>query len=248
MTGGLTSERMWGCTVFVDHVSGYIYVHLMKELSLSETLAAKSAFEKVMARAGRSVKHYHADNGRFANNGFIDAVNAKDQSISYCGVGAHHQNGIVENRNKVLTLGARTLLMHGIRMWPEMVDTMFWPFAMKAVAERLNGLQLDLSGNTPESVLHGVVVEDLPVKSYHTLFCPVYVLDARLQTAGGPGPPKWEPRSRIGVYLGHSPFHAGSVALVWNPTTGYVSPQYHVVFDDDFTMVPYMAAGTVPPN
>ena len=95
-------------------------------------------------------------------------------------------------------------------------------------------------------MLHGVAVEDLPVKSYHTLFCPVYVLDARLQTAGGPGPPKWEPRSRIGVYLGHSPFHAGSVALVWNPTTGHVSPQYHVVFDDDFTTVPYMASGTIP--
>ena len=46
----------------------------------------------------------------------------------------------------------------------------------------------------------------------------------------------------------HSPFHAGNVALVWNPTTGRVSPQYHVVFDDDFTTVPYMEAGTLPPN
>ena len=89
----------------------------MKDLSLAETLQAKAAFEKVMARAGRTVKHYRADNGRFADNGFVDAVNARDQSISYCGVGAHHQNGVVENRNKILTLGARTLLMHGIRMW-----------------------------------------------------------------------------------------------------------------------------------
>ena len=69
-----------------------------------------------------------------------------------------------------------------------------------------------------------------------------------MQSAGGAGPPKWEPRSRIGVYLGHSPFHAGSVALVFNPTTGRVSPQYHVVFDDDFTTVPYMERGELPPN
>ena len=74
------------------------------------------------------------------------------------------------------------------------------------------------------------------------------MLDAPLQSAGGTVPPKWEPRSCIGVYLGHLPFHAGSVALVWNSTTGRVSPQYHVVFDDDFSTVPYMEAGTLPLN
>ena len=54
--------------------------------------------------------------------------------------------------------------------------------------------------------------------------------------------------STIGVYLGHTPFPIGNMALVWNPTTGRVSPQYQVVFDNDFTTVPYMEAGTLPPN
>ena len=94
---------------------------------------------------------------------------------------------------------------------------MFWPFAFKAMAERLNTLCPNLDGSTPESKLYNVKDSDIPVKSFHTLFCPVYVLDSRLHSAAGPGPPKWEPRSRIGVYLGHSPFHAGSVALVFNP-------------------------------
>ena len=107
-----------------------------------------------------------------------------------------------------------------------------------------NSLHLVFKGRTPNSILQGIELEDIPVKSYHTLFCPIYALDARLQDAGGAGPPKWEPRSKIGVYLGHSPLHAGIVALVWNPTTGRVSPQYHVVFDDDFSTVPYMEAGT----
>ena len=44
------------------------------------------------------------------------------------------------------------------------------------------------------------------------------------------------------------PKPVGSVALVFNPTTGHVSPQYHVVFDDDFSTVSYMEEGTVPPN
>jgi hypothetical protein len=100
----------------------------------------------------------------------------------------------------------------------------------------------------PLSILHNVPIEHIPVKTFHTLFCPVYVLDSRSQSAGGPGPPKWEPRSRIGVYLGHSPFHASSMALVFNPKTGQVMPQYHVVFDDIFSTVPYMDAGTVPPH
>ena len=58
----------------------------------------------------------------------------------------------------------------------------------------------------------------------------------------------WEPRSRIGVYCGHSPLHAGNVALIFNPRTGRVSPQFHCVFDDDFMTVPYMEKGEVPPN
>ena len=220
----------------------------MKNLTLEETIKAKRAWEKILHDAGHSAKHYQADNGRFADQGFQDDCTAHDQTISYCGVGAHHQNGIVENKNKILTQGARTMLLHGMRMWPAMITTMFWPFALKAMAERLNRLHVHPDGSTPESKLYGICGESIPVGSYHTLFCPVYVLDARAQNEGAMGPPKWEPRSRIGVYLGHSPFHAGSVALVLNPTTGLVSPQFHVVFDDNFTTVPFMIKGKVPNN
>ena len=235
MSGFLTKERYYGATTIVDHVSDYVYVHLMKSLTLDETIKAKRSWEKILHNAGHTVKHYQADNGRFADKGFIDDCDAHDQTISYCGVGAHHQNGIVEAKNKLLTQGARTMLLHGIRMWPQLVTTMFWPFALKAMAERMNRLHIHADGSTPESRLYGLCGEAIPVGSYHTLFCPVYVLDAKSQ--GPIGPPKWEPRSRIGVYLGHSPFHAGSVALVLNPTTGHVSPQFYVVFDDNFSTV-----------
>ena len=110
----------------------------------------------MVAQAGRTVKHYHADNGRFDDNGFIDAVNGKDQKITFCGVGAHHQNRIIENINKILTIGGRTLLLHGRRMWPNIIDEIFCPFAIKAVAEWLDSLQVDITGQTPESILYGV--------------------------------------------------------------------------------------------
>jgi hypothetical protein len=80
------------------------------------------------------------------------------------------------------------------------------------------------------------------------MFCPYYALDSRLRNVGSIGPPKWEPRSNIRVYLGHSLFHAGGVALVYNLSTGHISPQYHIVFDNDFTTVPCMEAGIFSPH
>ena len=92
----------------------------------------------------------------------------------------------------------------------------------------------------------GVNVQD-DLRHYHPFGCPVFVLSSGLQSPGSQIP-KWDPRARVGIYLGHSPCHAGLVALVLNPKTLRVSPQYHVVFDDDFTTVPYMKNGEIPPN
>ena len=36
--------------------------------------------------------------------------------------------------------------------------------------------------------------------------------------------------------------------MVLNPTTLHVSSQYHIVFDDDFSTVPFLASEDVPPN
>jgi hypothetical protein len=63
MAGFLTSKQIWGCTMFVDHISNYIYVHLMKDFKTNEILLPKLAFEKLCAKANFSVKHYQADNG-----------------------------------------------------------------------------------------------------------------------------------------------------------------------------------------
>jgi hypothetical protein len=172
MAGFLTSKQIWGCTAFIDHVSNYIYVHLMKVFTTIKTLLAKYAFEKLCAKADCSVKHYQADNGQFSDNEFLAACKDLNQIIKFCGVGAHHQNGIVENGNKQLTQTARVLLLHGMRMWPQMVDQMFWPFAIKAAAERMNSLHIDTEGHIPESKFYGVNIEIIPVKIFHTMFCP----------------------------------------------------------------------------
>jgi hypothetical protein len=170
----------------------------MQNFTLEETLLVKRAYEKVLAQAGCRAKHYHANNGCFLDRGFHQDVDDKGQSISFCGVGAHHQNGIIKNRNKQLTLGANMLLMHGMRHWPQIVDTMFWPFALKAMVERLIYLHMDDNSNTPESIKFGVNLDSISVKNFHPLFCPIYVLDHRLQSAGGPGPQNGNPDLGLG--------------------------------------------------
>ena len=113
--------------------------------------------------------------------------------------------------------------------------------------ERINEFSFDLDGTKPSSRFFGVSEPQQNLKEYHPFGCLVFVLDLRLQ-GGQIGPHKWEPRSRVGIYLGHSPMHYGSVALVLNPQTGNVSPQYHTVFDDNFTTVQHMRDGTLPPT
>ena len=66
----------------------------------------------------------------------------------------------------------------------------------------------------------------------HVWGCPVYVLKAKLQN--DQKLPKWNRRSRIGQFLGFSKEHLTLVANVHNLRTGYISPQYHLVFDDLF--------------
>ena len=247
MAGFLTNLRIWGATVFVDHFSDYVYVALMRDLGLDETLLAKSAFERHAHEGGISIESYRADNGRFADAGFQKAIKDANQSITFCAVGAHHQNGIVERRIKELTLISRTLLLHAKRHWPDYITTMMWPFALKEAAYRLNRLSSRTDGRSCEATFFNIDKDLFDSSSLHVFGSPCFVLDSRLQS-GIAGPPKWEPRSRLGIYVGHSPSHAGSVALVLNPRTGHVSPQYHVVFDDLFTTVAYMKKSEVPPN
>ena len=125
---------------------------------------------------------------------------------------------------------------------------MFWTFALVSAADRMNNIHVDMHGQTPEMKFSNTIGSSTRLIHFHTFGCPVYIMDARLQSVGGGGPPKWDPRARLGIYLGHSPSHAGSVALVMNPKTGLMSPQFHLVFDEKFETVPHLRAGTVPEN
>lgn len=104
---------------------------------LSEMFLAKQAFKKISACCGHSIQCYHADNGCYTNKRFLVSINSNDHIITSCGIGDHHQNMLVEWWIQVVTKTARTLLLHAQRHWPECVDTMLRPFAVKAVLDWL---------------------------------------------------------------------------------------------------------------
>ena len=119
-----------------------------------------------------------------------------------------------------------------------MIKPILWPFALLADNKCHNELSLDESGDSSLEKF-GSIEAKIECKDFHTWGCPIYVLHSDNQS-GFTGTPKWEARAHVDVYLGHSPAHAGNVALVLNLKTGHVSPQYHVVFDDDFSTVSYL--------
>jgi hypothetical protein len=236
-----------GAMVFVDHYSDHIYAYLMKDLTLSETLMAKHTYERFLASLGVDSKAYHANNGCFADKGFRDDCISSNQTITFCGVDSHHQNGIAERKIKNITLGAWTLLLHAKRMFPEYISTILWPFAVKCYEDQMNHLVHCADGQTPFKNLASLDSAPIKVSDFHTFGCPCYVLGHRLQSGLGKIY-KWEPHSQMGIYVGRSPSHASNVGLILNPRTGHVSLQFHVVYDDDFMTVPYLCSADVPPH
>jgi hypothetical protein len=99
--------------------------------------------------------------------------------------------------------------------------------------EKLGKTKLpDQYDQSPISKLSGTEVE-ANLDDFHPFGSPVYVLEQALQSQQSHT--KWTDRSRVGIFLCHSPNHSSSVPLVLNTQTGNVSPQFHCIFDDDFS-------------
>jgi hypothetical protein len=188
-------------TVIVDHHSDHVDVFLMHNLSLEETLLAKHAYERFLSSIGVTAKAYPPDNGQFVDKGFKDDCTMSNQSITFCGVGGHHQNGIAECQIKELTLGAQTLLLHAKRMLPEYFSTILWPFALKCTEDRLNNLVHQADGRMPYQTISSLEGSKIKLSDFHTFGSPCYVFHARLQY-GLKAIPKWEPWAWMGIYVG----------------------------------------------
>ena len=112
MTGKLTTQRYKYATVFVDQASRLRFVYLQKDASADETIKGKLAFKQYAQNRGVTIRVYHADNGVFRANAWMEECHKNRQGMSFAGVNAHHQNGIAERRTKEIQKLARTMLIH----------------------------------------------------------------------------------------------------------------------------------------
>ena len=119
---------------------------------------------------------------------------------------------------------------------PDNIDATSWPFALNHACHIWNEVPKEGSFSPSQILRKSFSRYALQIiKSLRVWGCPVYILDYRM--ARGKNLPKWEPKSRRGVYLGSSPAHVSNVLLLLTLKTGHVTPQYHVVFDDCFSTV-----------
>ena len=153
------------------------------------------------------------------------------QTISYCGVNAHFQNGIAERAIRDITDTTRTMLLHAKARWPSAVHLCLWPYAVRMAVYIYNTAPVLLDGKSRIELFSGVNV-GFCMKDNHVFGCPVFALQNDL--AAGNTVPKWSPRSRLGLNLGPSPSHARTVNMVLNLFSGLVSPQFHCCYDDFF--------------
>ena len=114
-----------------------------------ETPHNKESYKELAATHGDRVWVYRAENKIFADNLFKEAVQ------TFRG-GSHHQNAIVEQRIKVLTLGSQTLLLHATRLCPESVSTTLWHLSFITACKIYNRLEMDEDQNTPDQKVSGV--------------------------------------------------------------------------------------------
>ena len=72
LSGNLTKQWYMYATIYIDHFSQYFFLHLQKTASVDETLQGKIAFKRLCSNHGVKIQAYHADNGVFWANGWVD--------------------------------------------------------------------------------------------------------------------------------------------------------------------------------
>ena len=236
ISGFITKKRYRYATIYVDQYSNRAFVHLQKTSSTEEKIQGKKAFEKEARQMGITIDHYHADNDIFKAKAWVQDCTDNQQGLTFCGVNAHHHNGVTEINIRWIQEITRTSMTHAIHKWPKAIKRQLWPYALRLSNDALNNtphLQ-HKQRSTPKQLYTGAKIHQNP-KTFAHFGCPAYVLHDELQQ----NKPfhKWRARARVGVYLGKSPHHSRHVSLVMDLTTGHVFPQFHCVLDKDFSTV-----------
>lgn len=137
------------------------------------------------------------------------------QTITFSGVGAHHQNGIAERAIQTISNMARANMVHATLHWPDHSFISLWPLVMNYAIWIYNQIPPSGAGWSPEELWSRTKTPHSGLPCAHVFGCPVYVLDPKLQD--GKKIPKWKSGARQGNWIGFSLLHSSTVPLVLNP-------------------------------
>ena len=95
-------------------------MHLQQTASSEDTLEVKHVFEKMATSHGIIIKQYHADNGIFRANAWVQDYqeNANQHLTTYAGVDAHHTNGLSDRRIRDIQDNGIAMIIHAQHKWP----------------------------------------------------------------------------------------------------------------------------------
>ena len=233
--GSLSTEKdLVGGMIMVDHASNKVFVEFQHSFTATAAIDSKRKIEKDASSQGVLFESFLADNDRAFNSVQFQRALEKDwQTMRFSGAHAHHQNGKAERAIGTVMSLAGTMMMHAWTRWPEEKDDSLWPLAVRHAVHIWNNIPNTKSGLSPEDVFSGSLVPLERLSRLHVWGCPAYVLEPTI--ANGNKVPKWNPRSRRGIYVGDDPSFASTVGLILNKTTRSITPQFHVVYDDWFS-------------
>ena len=174
-----------GGTIFQDAASNLVRVQPQVSLGAGETVVAKSSFEDwIWSLAGVLAKHYHSDNGVFVDDHFRSDCVSKEQTQSFSGVGAKHQNARAERTIQTISYWARMMMVHVSLHWPtDNADNIrLWAFAVTHAEWLYNHMpNRTLGWRSPMEVFTGRRADHKELLRTHVWGCPAFVLNPKLQ-------------------------------------------------------------------
>ena len=184
------------------------YVTFHESKRAEELIRSKLEFEDFASCYQVKIKNIWADNEVYIAKPFQDSCACSQQNLTFCAVGAHWQNGIMEWLIGSITQCALTILLHAMSWWPSIVLENMWTFAICHAVTFHNGSIWRSKPKSPYKLFTG----QLPpwsINGFRAFGCPDCMLKKKLQ--GGDSFSKWKARGWQGMHVGQSSCHVSSI-------------------------------------
>ena len=169
-------DKFIGGTLYYDSSSTVMHCNHQVSLQAGDTIAGKHKVEEFYQSIGSPIQSFRGDNQIFNSAEFLDDCARSHQTVNFCGVGAHHQNGVAERAIQTVTKWARTIMIDAAINWPDQADLSLWPMAMDHAVWMWNHLPKEGVGLSPLELATGIKSSHEELKRLHVWGCPGFLV------------------------------------------------------------------------